>query len=75
MELPTCGKAGRIGLNRAVFDSELVPVAREDSAEWVEVGEVWAVDESVHGRVDEGLVKCAHITLLLSQPRGFVWWS
>ncbi len=42
-------------MNRAVFNSEAVPVAREDFTERVEVVEGWAGNEGVHGREGEGL--------------------
>ena len=50
MELTAGAETSGVGLNRAVFNSETVPVAREDFAEWVEVGEGWAGYEGVHGR-------------------------
>ncbi len=55
MELTASAETGRVGLNRAVFNSEAVPVAREDFTERVEVVEGWAGNEGVHGREGEGL--------------------
>ncbi len=50
VELTASAETGGVGLNRAVFNSEAVPVAREDLAERVEVVEGWAGYEGVHGR-------------------------
>lgn len=55
VELPTCGKTSGVSLNRAVFNAKTVPIAREDFAEWVEMVELWAGNESVHGKVWLGL--------------------
>jgi len=48
VELTAGAETSGVGLNRAVFNSETVPVAREYFAERVEVAEGWAGDESVH---------------------------
>jgi len=50
VELTAGGETSGVSLNRAVFDSELVPVAREDLAERFEVVEGGFSNEGVHGR-------------------------
>ena len=55
MELTASAETGGVSLNRAVFNSKAVPVAREDFAERFELIEGGLGNEGVHGREGEGL--------------------